>query len=92
MEKEGLRHCLDKVLAQGVEITSIATDRHVGVASLMKKEYSFIDHQCDVWHLSKSVTKKLPKIKIVGSSTHGSSPFLTTYGGLHKLLMVMQIL
>ena len=61
MEKEGLRRCLDKVLAQGVEITSIATDRHVGVASLMKKEYSFIDHQYDVWHLSKSVTKKLTK-------------------------------
>ena len=33
MEKEGLRCCLDKVLAQGVEITSIATDRHIGVAS-----------------------------------------------------------
>ena len=80
MEKDGLRRCLDKVLAQGVEITSIATDRHVGVASLMKKEYSFIDHQYDVWHLSK----------IVGSSTHGSSPFLTTYGGLHKPVMVMQ--
>ena len=27
MEKEGLRRCLDKVLAQDVEITSIATDR-----------------------------------------------------------------
>ena len=61
MEKEGLRRCLDKVLAQGVEITSITTDRHVGVASLMKKEYSFIDHQYDAWHLSKSVTKKLTK-------------------------------
>ena len=94
MEKEGLRRCLDKVLAQGVEITSIATDRHVGVASLMKKEYSFIDHQYDVWHMSKSVTKKLTKQakgKIVGSSTHGSSPFLTTYGGLHKPVKVMHI-
>ena len=61
MEKEGLRRCLDKVLAQGVEINSIATDRHIGVASLMKKEYPFIDHQYDVWHMSKSVTKKLTK-------------------------------
>ena len=57
MEKEGLRHYLEKVLAQGIEITSIATDRYTGVASLMKKDYSFINHRYDVWHMSKSVTK-----------------------------------
>ena len=43
-EKEGLQHCLDKLLTQGVTITSVATDKHTGVASLMKKEYSFADH------------------------------------------------
>ena len=48
MEKEGLRRCLDKLLTQGVSVASIATDRHNGVASLMKKEYSFIEHQYDV--------------------------------------------
>ena len=57
VEKEGLRRCLDKLLTQGVTITSIATDRHTGVASLMKKEYSFVDHQYDVWHMAKSITK-----------------------------------
>ena len=61
MEKEGLRRCLEKLLAQGVDITSIATDRHTGVASLMKKDYSFIDHQYDVWYILKSVTKKVTK-------------------------------
>ena len=57
MEKEGLRHCLDKLLTQGVTITSVATDRHTVVASLMKKEYSFVDHQYDVWHMAKGITK-----------------------------------
>ena len=61
MEKEGLRRCLDKLLTQGVAIDSIATDRHTGVASLMKKEYSFVDHQYDVWHMAKGVMKKLAK-------------------------------
>ena len=61
MEKEGLRRCLDKLLTQGVLVASTATDRHTGVASLMKKEYSFIEHQYDVWHMAKSVTKKLTK-------------------------------
>ena len=60
MKKEGLRHCLDKLLTQGVAINSIATDRHTGVASL-KKEYSFVDHQYDVWHMAKGVTKKISK-------------------------------
>ena len=53
MEKEGLRCCLDKVLAQGVEITSTATDRHTGVGFLMKKSYPLIKHQYDVRHTSK---------------------------------------
>ena len=35
MEKEGLQCCFD--LTQGVTITSVATDRHTSVASLMKK-------------------------------------------------------
>ena len=36
MEKEGLRCicCLEKILAQGVDITFIATERHTGVATL----------------------------------------------------------
>ena len=57
MAKEGLRRCLDKLLTQCVAITSITTDRHTGIASLMKKECSFIDHQYDIWHMAKSVTK-----------------------------------
>ena len=57
MEKERLRRCLDKLLTQGVTITSVATDSHTGVTSLMKKEYSFVDHQYNVWHVAKSITK-----------------------------------
>ena len=59
MEKEGLRRCLDCLLANNVQILSITTDRHRGVGSLMKKEYPFIEHQFDVWHLAKNVVKKL---------------------------------
>ena len=92
MEKEGLQCCLNKLLTQGVIITSVATDRHTGLASLMKKEYSFVDHQHDVWHMAKSIAKnqqKGLKQSIVVNSTHGSSPFLTTYGGPHKRVIMM---
>ena len=57
MEKEGLRRCLDKLFDQDVDIISVATDRHTGVALLMKKCYPHIEHQYDVWHMAKSVTK-----------------------------------
>ena len=56
-----MRRCLDKLLDQGVDIISLATDRHTGVTFLMKKSYPHIEHQYDVWHLAKSVTKKLTK-------------------------------
>jgi len=48
-------------MEQHVNISTIAIDRHTGVASLMKTDYPHIDHQSDVWHLAKSVTKKLGK-------------------------------
>ena len=54
-----MRQCLDSLLACDVQILSIATDRHRGVGALMKQEYLFIEHQFDVWHLAKSVVKKL---------------------------------
>ena len=44
MEKEGLKQPLDKLLNKDVDILSVATDRHTGVASLMKKCYSYIEH------------------------------------------------
>ena len=44
-----------------VNISTVVTDKHTGVASVMKTDYPHIDHQYDVWHLAKSVTKKLGK-------------------------------
>ena len=54
METEGLRRCLTHVLDSGVQVLSIATD-------LMKKTYPYIEHQYDMWHLTKGVTKQLTK-------------------------------
>ena len=45
MEKEGLLRRLDKLMAQDVDISSIAAHRHTGVASLMKADYLHIQHQ-----------------------------------------------
>ena len=60
MEKEGFLRCLN-TLEEKVTVSCITTDRHISIASTMEKEFSHIKHQYDVWHLSKSVVKKLNK-------------------------------
>ena len=50
-----------------------------------------IQHQYYVWHLAKSVTKKLgktAKTKPCSQLSCGSSLFLITYGGLRKHVML----
>lgn len=61
MEKMGLERSLSLVLDHGLNVTTLATDRHVGIKCYMKNTYPQIDHQFDVWHLAESITKKLTK-------------------------------
>ena len=67
-----MQRCLNHVLDElNLHIATLATDRHYAVMALMKASYPNINHQFDVWHLSKSVTKKLTK---VGNNTYGGWP------------------
>ena len=62
MEREGLRRCLTKVLSEfNLNLGTLATDRHRQISAVMRADYPNIIHQYDVWHVSKSVTKKLTK-------------------------------
>ena len=42
-------------------ISRIPTDHHVSISSSTNKDHPNINHQYDVWHLSKWVVKKLTK-------------------------------
>ena len=59
MEREGFARCMENIQDKGAKVKVVATDRHVSIKSDMKWNYPEIDHQYDVWHLAKSVTKKL---------------------------------
>jgi len=59
MEKEGFKQCFESLDGDGVEIDRMATDRHVSISSYMNKDHPEINHQYDVWHLSKWVVKQL---------------------------------
>ena len=59
MEKYGLEVLFKKLINLNVPITSLTTDQHTQICAFMKKEYSFMSHQFDVWHFSKSIKKKI---------------------------------
>ena len=59
MEKVGLQTCLKEILTAGVPVTAVTTDRSPSVIGLMKTKFSHINHQHDLWHISKSIKKKL---------------------------------
>ena len=59
MEREGFKRCMNHIKDHRGQIKDVATDRHVGIRADMKRNFPEIDHQFDVWHLAKSITKKL---------------------------------
>ena len=61
MEKEGFERCIHDLAREEVTIKRIATDHHTSISSSMKKDHGEINHQYDVWHLSKWVTKNSPR-------------------------------
>ena len=60
MEPEGMRRGLKRVLEEDkLPVKILATDQHITVGSILKKEFPTIEHQLDVWHVSKNVKKKV---------------------------------
>jgi len=61
MELEGLKRCLNYLLPL-LSVHSITTDRHPSVQKYLRDCYSNIVHYFDVWHVAKSVKKKIEAI------------------------------
>ena len=58
MEKEGLLRCLDSLKESNLKIAQIATDRHPQICAYFDRQTEII-HQFDLWHVAKSISKKL---------------------------------
>ena len=63
MEVEGLKQCLDKLNDHGVEICTLATDRHPSIRKTLADDYPHIKHEYDLWHIVKSLKKKMLSAK-----------------------------
>ncbi|XP_068697440.1 uncharacterized protein [Montipora foliosa] len=62
MEFMAFKKCMDFLLAYGLVITTFISDRHVSIASHMKKVLNKIVHYFDIWDLKKKIRKVLSKV------------------------------
>ena len=59
MEKFGFIQLLDQLLAEGINITTISTDRHTQIRKYLRVHRPSINHDVDPWHVIKGLIKKL---------------------------------
>ena len=59
MEKKGFKRYVNDLTGSGFQFTSIAPDHHTGIFLLCHTEYPHINHQFDVWHVSKVLMKNV---------------------------------
>ena len=63
MEVERLKQCLDKLNDDGVEICTLSTDQHPSIRKTLADDYPHIKHEYDLWHIVKSLKKKMLSAK-----------------------------
>ena len=61
MELEGAKKCQQYLLDRGVSVPQFTSDRHFGIAKWLGELHLEIAHYFDIWHLARSITKKIVK-------------------------------
>ena len=63
LEKQACQELLNiLIIEDGLKISKFVNDRHQGIGKMMREQYPSIYHAYDVWHMAKSLRKKLTKI------------------------------
>lgn len=55
MEMLAFRNCMDSLLACGLVVQTLITDRHLSISKYMRENLVQIKHYYDLWHLKKSM-------------------------------------
>ena len=63
MELLGFQRSLANIEATDLSVNVVVADRHVQIRKEMGTDHSEKTHQFDVWHMSKSIKKKILAIK-----------------------------
>jgi hypothetical protein len=71
LEKQACNMVLGRLIEDNVSVKMLVTDRHRGIGLLMRTNYKDIVHEYDVWHLAKSLAKKIKvyekKYEVIGA-------------------------
>ena len=61
MELEGAKRCFCFLKNSGATIPVFISDRHMGIAKWLREDQPTTKHFFDIWHVAKSLTKKILK-------------------------------
>ena len=61
MELEGAKRCFTFLRQLGLTISVFVSDRHRGIAKWIREACKDTTHYYDIWHVARSITKKLLK-------------------------------
>ena len=61
MELDGAKKCFSFLEGAGVKIKKFISDRHAGIAKWVRESRPDTKHFFDIWHVARSITKKLMK-------------------------------
>ncbi|XP_071952583.1 uncharacterized protein [Antedon mediterranea] len=59
LENVGLKRCLEELKEHKLNVDIISTDRHPMIGKTLRENYPEIKHEYDIWHLAKSVRKRV---------------------------------
>ena len=60
-ELEGAKRSFKSLANEGIDIETFVSDRHRGIAKWIRLEHKNTTHYYDIWHVARSVAKKLLK-------------------------------
>lgn len=61
MELLGVQKCFGFLQESKVKVTQFVSDRHRGVAKWLRESLPTVQHYYDIWHVARSIAKKLLK-------------------------------
>ncbi len=61
MELDGAKRCFEFTSNKGLKVSSFISDWHKGIAKWIRLNHPDVQHYHDIWHVCKSITKKLLK-------------------------------
>ena len=62
MELEGAKRCFSYLKKCGLAISTFVSDGHRGIAKWIRCQQKSTQHFFDIWHIVKSITKKVIKV------------------------------